>query len=147
MESNQRQVKCFFCDIQCSPDDKKIEETDSFFSRFDDFPVTPGHAEIILKKHAESFFKLTEPQLSEMFGLIVKTRLIIEKKFGPDGYNIGVNEGKAGGQTIPHLHIHLIPRYNGDMDNPRGGVRNIIKENGDYSEEANKIGREEYLNR
>ncbi len=132
-------MKCFFCDIQLSSDDKKIVENNSFFSRFDDFPISPGHSEIISKKHIESFFDLTESELSEMYDLILKTRLVIEKRFRPDGYNIGINEGKAAGQTINHLHIHLIPRYIGDVDNPRGGVRNIIKGKGDYGDEAKKI--------
>lgn len=139
-------MKWFFCDIQNKPDDKKIIENNSFFSRFDDFPISPGHLEIISKKHIESFFKLTKLELSEMYDLISKTKFVIEKKFHPDGYNIGINEGAAGGQTINHLHIHLIPRYDGDVDNPRGGVRNIIRGRGDYSDEMKKMGREEYLN-
>jgi len=139
-------MKCFFCDIKSDTDDKRILETESFFSRFDDFPISRGHAEIVPKRHVESFFTLTEPELLEMYGLIVKTKTVIQEKFKPDGYNIGINEGKAGGQTINHLHIHLIPRYVGDVDNPRGGVRNVLQGKGDYSREAEKLGREEYLN-
>ena len=139
-------MKCFFCDIQLGSDDKKIAENNSFFSRFDDFPVSPGHSEIIPKRHVESFFDLTESELSQMYDLILKTRVIIEEKFHPDGYNVGINEGKAGGQTISHMHVHLIPRYNNDSDNPRGGIRNIIRGKGDYSDKMKKMGRGEYLN-
>lgn len=125
-------MNCFFCDIQTDVKEEKIVETDLFFARFDNFPVVQGHAEIVSKKHVESFFELTEQELSEMYSLITKTKQIIDKKFHPDGYNIGVNEGRTAGRTIDHLHIHLIPRYVGDVENPRGGVRNIIPGKGDY---------------
>lgn len=139
-------MKCFFCDIQRDTDDKRIIENNASFSRFDDFPVSPGHAEIIPKKHIESFFDLTKSELMEVYDLILKTKLVIEKKFHPDGYNLGINEGRAGGQIVNHLHIHIIPRYNNDVDDPPGGIRNIIPGTGDYSEKAKKIGREGYLN-
>lgn len=138
-------MKCFFCDIQSDSGDRKIIETDLFFSRFDNFPITPGHSEIIPKKHIDSIFSLSNEELLEMHDLILKTKLIIDEKFHPDGYNIGINEGEASGQTIKHLHVHLIPRYIGDVENPRGGVRNIIPDKGDYSEEVKRIGREKYL--
>ena len=102
--------------------------------------------EIIPKKHIDSFFKLTGPELSEMHDLIVKTKLVVDEKFHPDGFTIGINEGHASGQTIDHLHIHLIPRYTGDTDNRRGGVRNVISGRGDYTQDARKLGRESYLN-
>lgn len=138
-------MTCFFCDIQNNSDDKKIIENDFFFSRFDDFPISPGHLEIISKRHVDSIFNLSDEELLAMHKLMSETKLVIDEKFHPDGYNIGINEGEAGGQTVKHLHIHLIPRYIGDIDNPRGGVRNIIPGNCDYSDEAKKIGREKYL--
>ena len=139
-------MKCFFCDIQSSTDDKRITETDSFFSRFDDFPVSPGHAAIVPKKHVGSFFQLTKPELQELYDLLRQTKLLIDREHHPDGYNVGLNEGTAAGQTIAHVHVHLIPRYAGDVADPRGGIRNIIPMAGDYHKEAEKIGRGEYLN-
>ncbi|MDD4531539.1 MAG: HIT family protein [Candidatus Pacebacteria bacterium] len=123
---------CFFCEIQKKKDDKIIIDNQSFFSRYDDFPVTPGHCEIIAKNHIVSFFELTSKQLADFYELLQKTRLIIDDKFNPDSYNIGINEGEAAGRTIQHLHIHLIPRYKGDVENPRGGVRNVIPGKGNY---------------
>ncbi|MFA5310455.1 MAG: HIT family protein [Candidatus Paceibacterota bacterium] len=123
---------CFFCDIQKKKEDKVIIDNRSFFSRYDDFPVNPGHCEIITKKHIVSFFELTKEQLADFYELLQKTKLIVDDKFNPDSYNIGINEGEAAGRTIQHLHIHLIPRYRGDVENPRGGVRNVIPGKGNY---------------
>jgi len=128
-------MKCFFCELQHNSPEKKIVENNSFFARFDNFPVTPGHSEIVSKRHIDSFFKLTPSELSEMYSLVLELRAIIDEKFHPAGYNVGINEGQAGGQTIKHLHVHLIPRYIGDVVNPRGGIRNIIPGKGNYSEE------------
>jgi len=139
-------MKCFFCDIQSSTDDKRITETDSFFSRFDDFPVSPGHAVIVPKKHVGSFFQLTKPELKELYDLLRQTKLLIDREHRPDGYNVGLNEGTAAGQTIAHVHVHLIPRYAGDVADPAGGIRNIIPMAGNYNKEAEKIGCGEYLN-
>jgi len=124
---------CFFCDVQKSEDDQKITENEYFFARYDDFPVSEGHCEIISIDHLVSFFDLTPEQVQSMYELIKKTKKIIDEKFGPDGYNIGINEGEVAGRTLNHLHVHLIPRYNGDVENPRGGVRNIIPEKADYT--------------
>ena len=132
MSHKNMEKECFFCDIQNKKDDKIIIDNQSFFSRYDDFPVTPGHCEIIAKKHTVSFFDLTKEQLIDFYELLQKTRFIIDDKFRPDSYNIGINEGEAAGRTIHHLHIHLIPRYKGDVKNPRGGVRNVIPEKGNY---------------
>lgn len=126
-------MSCFFCDIQADSSEEKIAETKLFFSRFDGFPVSPGHSEIIVKEHKESFFALTAVEVSEMHDVILKTKKSIDEKFHPDAYNIGINEGQAGGRTIDHLHIHLIPRYTGDVENPRGGIRNVIPGKGDYT--------------
>ena len=131
--------KCFFCDIQKQEDDKKILENEDFFSRYDDFPVSKGHTEVISKDHISSLFDLSAQQLANCYDLLKKTKNLIQEKFKPDGFNIGVNEGKAAGQSIPHLHIHIIPRYNGDVKNPRGGIRNIFPEKADYIPEMEKI--------
>lgn len=131
--------KCFFCDIQKTNDNKLIINNKDFFCRYDDFPVNPGHCEIISKKHIVSFFDLSPYQVSSLYDLIVKTKIILDKKFNPDGYNIGINEGEAAGRTQHHLHIHIIPRYRGDAENPRGGVRKIIAEKADYYNQMKKM--------
>ena len=124
-------MSCQFCDIQKSED--KILENDHFFSHYDGFPVSKGHSLIISRCHVDSFFDLSKEEVQSMYDLIKKTKEIIQKKFNPDGYNIGINEGKTAGQTVFHLHIHLIPRYKGDVVNPTGGVRNIFPDKADYT--------------
>jgi diadenosine tetraphosphate (Ap4A) HIT family hydrolase len=77
-------------------------------------------------------FELTDDELKDLYAVIVDIRNYIKIVRNPDGFNIGVNEGRAAGQTVPHLHIHVIPRYNGDMEDPRGGVRGVIPEKQKY---------------
>lgn len=153
--------KCLFCSI---PKEKIIFENKHFFSIFDEFPVSPGHALVIPKTHILSLLDLStdqwsslKPAISEVIKIIQNTKLkglytkmlrtpINEKmkKFcedalhsknlinKPDAYNIGVNDGEVAGRTIHHLHIQIIPRYNGDVENYIGGIRNIIPEKGNY---------------
>lgn len=138
--------KCFFCDIQKQEDDKKIIEKGDFFSRFDDFPISKGHAVIIPKSHVASIFELSSQQIQNLFFLIGETKKILKDKFSPNGFNIGINEGESAGQSIFHLHVHLIPRYIGDVKNPRGGVRNIFPKKADYIPEIKKIpSRKKYV--
>ena len=113
---------CFFCN--CNKD--IIVDNGDFFSFYDDAPVSPGHALVISKRHVISLLDLDEKELVAMVDCIKKTKEAIEKKHTPGGYNYGVNEGEVSGQTQPHLHIHVIPRYKGDVENPIGGVRNVI---------------------
>lgn len=94
---------------------------------YDNFPVNVGHTLIAPKRHVASFFEADKDELGAMNELIIQVRGILDKKYKPDGYNIGTNVGRAGGQTIFHLHTHLIPRYLGDVKNPRGGIRKIKK--------------------
>jgi len=145
-EVNTMGKKCFFCDIQMQNDDKRITENQYFFARYDDFPISNGHCEIIPKKHIESFFELNPSQVQSLYDLVKDVKEIIEERFKPDGYNIGINEGKAAGRTQDHLHIHLIPRYHGDVENPRGGIRNVIAQKADYIPEMKKMpSRKDYL--
>lgn len=125
--------KCLFCDRDNFKEHRIIFENELFYARWDNFPISKGHAEIVPKKHIISFFDLSKEELIQMFDLLKRTKQLIEEKYRPDGYNIGINEGKAAGRTINHLHIHIIPRYFGDVFNPIGGVRNIIPEKGDYT--------------
>jgi diadenosine tetraphosphate (Ap4A) HIT family hydrolase len=127
----EEKALCLFCDRDNLKNNIFIEN-DFCYARWDNFPVSRGHAEIVPKKHVESFFELTPIELEKFYSLIKETKNLIQKEHNPDGYNIGINEGETAGRTIHHLHLHLIPRYKGDVPNPRGGIRNIISEKGDY---------------
>lgn len=94
--------------------------------------MSDGHAEVIPKRHVESFFDLSDEELAAIYGLAKVTRDEIVEKHHPDAFNLGVNDGEAAGRTIHHVHLHLIPRYVGDVENPRGGIRHIIPGKGDY---------------
>ena len=111
-----------------------IYDNSSFTSFFDPNPVRKGHALFALKRHANSLTELTEREEEDFFDILKKTKKTIDMRYHPKGYNIGVNEGAAAGQTIRHLHVHLIPRYDGDVPNPRGGIRGVIPGKGDYTQ-------------
>ena len=98
----------------------------------DGFPVSPGHTLIIPKRHIVSFFETTTAERSSLLRLLDDAKAVIDSEFHPAGYNIGINDGTSAGQTVPHLHIHLIPRYEGDCPDPRGGVRWIFPDKAKY---------------
>jgi diadenosine tetraphosphate (Ap4A) HIT family hydrolase len=115
---------CVFCDIL--PDRIEVEN-DLAYCIYDGFPVTPFHALIIPKRHAETYFDLTGIERDACHQLMVEMKLRMEKADASiDGFNIGMNSGRSAGQTVFHCHIHLIPRRSGDMADPRGGVRGVI---------------------
>ena len=98
----------------------------------DGYPVSPGHSLVIPKRHVSSFFDATEVEQSAMLALLDHAKAQLDAELKPDGFNIGINDGQAAGQTVPHLHLHLIPRYTGDQQDPRGGVRWVIPGKADY---------------
>lgn len=112
----------------CNPDSKRelIAESATSFSIYDKFPVSDGHALIIPKRHCEDYFNLTYKEQSACIFMLNKVKKIVSDRFKPDGYNVGINVGEKAGQTVNHVHIHLIPRYDGDVKEPRGGVRGVI---------------------
>lgn len=122
---------CLFCNKE-NQKFRLICENDFCVARWDQNPVSKGHTLIIPKKHFGSFFDLEETEVGKMFSLMKEAKHIIQKEHNPDGFNIGINDGEAAGRTIHHLHIHLIPRYKGDVSNPRGGIRHVIPGKGDY---------------
>lgn len=124
--------ECLFCDKDNPEVNTIIAENDLAYARWDNFPVSNGHAEIIPKRHVESYFDLTNEEVVAIHGLSVVAKSIIVTKFHPDAFNIGINDGVAAGRTVHHVHQHLIPRYKGDVVNPRGGIRHIIPGKGDY---------------
>jgi len=115
---------CPFCEIiNDAKTQRIIEQNDLALSVRDGFPVSDGHTLIIPKRHVSSFFDITQAERAALFELVDSAKAQLDEEFHPDAYNIGINDGAAAGQTVPHLHIHLIPRYKGDVLDPRGGVR------------------------
>jgi diadenosine tetraphosphate (Ap4A) HIT family hydrolase len=117
---------CPFCNP--NPEIELILESATAYAMFDKFPVSMGHTLIIPKKHSMDYFQLTFKEQSACWFMMNRITELINKKFNPDGFNIGINVNKAAGQTIPHVHIHLIPRYSGDVKEPTGGIRGVIPE-------------------
>lgn len=119
-----REPKCVFCEL---PPKRIIAQNELAVVIRDSYPVTPLHSLIIPKRHVRDFFELGTSEMKACNLLIQETKTSIEKEDGNvDGYNVGVNVGEVAGQTVPHCHIHLIPRRNGDTENPRGGVRGVV---------------------
>lgn len=114
--------KCIFCNL---PKDKVIAENYLALAFYDAYPVNEGHVLIIPKRHVETYFDATWDEKNAISLLLAEVKEKLDERFHPNGYNIGVNVGVAAGQTIFHLHVHLIPRYAGDVLDPRGGVRKI----------------------
>ena len=120
---------CYFCSL---PSDRIILETELSIVIFDAFPVSEGHTLIITKRHIESIFDATREEQIDLLANLEEAKKILDKKFSPDGYNIGINDGEAAGQTVMHLHTHLIPRFSGDKEQAKGGVRWIFPEKANY---------------
>lgn len=112
---------CIFCNLS-----KVIVNGQYAYSRLDEFPVSKGHSLVIPKRHVKTIWELTDEELKDLYTIMIQTKNRIEELYKPDGFNIGINEGEAAGQTVEHLHIHLIPRYKGDVIDPTGGVRGVI---------------------
>ena len=120
---------CVFCAI---PSERIVNSNIFGFVIRDGFPISEGHTLIIPKRHIGSFFDLETVERDSLFELLDQEKSVLTDKLIPDGFNIGINDGPAAGQTIEHLHIHLIPRYKGDLPDPRGGVRWIIPAKAKY---------------
>ena len=120
---------CLFCDLPTS----RVCVSDALSVAIRDaYPVSPGHTLIIPRRHVGSFFELTADERGSLLGLLEAAKRELDVMRRPDGYNIGINDGPAAGQTVPHLHIHLIPRYQGDQPDPRGGVRWVFPDKAKY---------------
>ena len=123
----QLSADCLFCRILEFQERTISVANESFVAVFDQYPVSDGHTLIFPRRHVTKMADLTASEMVALGAILKGAQEQLEEHYHPDGYNIGVNEGTAAGQTIPHLHIHLIPRYVGDVEEPRGGVRNIKK--------------------
>lgn len=128
---------CPFCSL---PPERIIDSSDAGVVIRDGFPVSNGHTLIIPLRHVGSFFDLTAVERDDLLQLLTSAKAVLDAELHPSAYNIGINDGAAAGQTVPHLHIHLIPRYHGDSEDPRGGVRWVIPERADYWSDANSSG-------
>ncbi len=122
-------MTCLFC---CLPESRVLLRNETAIVVRDAFPVTRGHTLVIPLRHVESFFDTSAKERAAMFELLDAAKQLLQAEYAPAGFNIGINDGAAAGQTIRHLHMHLIPRYAGDRPDPRGGVRWIIPEKADY---------------
>jgi len=119
---------CLFC-----KDAKGISlKNELAYSARDSYPVSPGHTVVVPKRHVSEFFDLRQDEVAACMDLINEEKKLIDEEFNPDGYNIGVNIGQAAGQSIKHVHIHIIPRYKGDVENPQGGVRHVLPKKAHY---------------
>lgn len=116
------------CEL-CSRDEWILENALAYV-RHDNNSLSRGHVLVIPKRHVESFFDMTVDEQSAVLALLRGMQKSIHKQHSPDGYNIGVNVGKAGGQSRMHVHVHLIPRYEGDVPDPKGGIRCVLSGSG-----------------
>lgn len=120
---------CLFCNL---PKERVLLENSVGVVIRDAFPVSPGHTLIIPHKHYPDFFAVPENERHQLLTLLDQAKSELDQAMAPQGYNIGVNCGLVAGQTVHHLHIHLIPRYQGDQEDPRGGVRKIFADRARY---------------
>lgn len=123
---------CPFCFAESASPDRELPSNELAYIRLDGFPVSPGHLLIVPKRHAADWFDLTAEEQKAVMMLVEEGKRWLEVNYQPDGFNIGMNCGEAAGQTVMHMHCHLIPRYHGDLEDPRGGVRWVIPGKADY---------------
>ncbi len=124
---------CLFC----IPRDVTRQNELAYCTR-DSYPVSPGHALIIPFRHCADFFELTSEEVAACMELVSEEKMVLDDEYSPDGYNVGVNVSVAAGQSIFHVHIHLISRYTGDPPHPQGGVRQVIPATADYPRDRHR---------
>ena len=112
------------CEL-CAPSDVLIENSIAYV-RSDNNSLSRGHVLVVPRRHVASFFDMTKEEQDSVLSLLNQAQRLIQKEHAPNGYNIGVNVGKAAGQSRMHVHVHLIPRYEGDVPNPQGGIRCVL---------------------
>lgn len=120
---------CIFCILR---EERVICECDYTKTFIDTYPASLGHTLIVPKRHFTTYFEATKEELLAIGKAVQNAKKILDEEFSPDGYNIGVNNGQAAGQSVMHLHVHLIPRYKGDVEDPKGGVRWVLKNKANY---------------
>jgi diadenosine tetraphosphate (Ap4A) HIT family hydrolase len=122
-------MNCAFCTL---PAARIVKENDLALLIQDAYPVSAGHSLVIPRRHIGSWFEANGDERSAMLALLDQAKALIKAEYNPDSFNIGINDGPAAGQTVPHLHMHLIPRFHGDVPDPRGGVRWVIADKAKY---------------
>jgi diadenosine tetraphosphate (Ap4A) HIT family hydrolase len=125
-------MDCPFCTFEGIDPARRLGSNEMAVAFLDAFPVNPGHALVITRRHVTSWFDATPEERDAILTLVDVVRSELGARFHPAGYNLGINVGTAAGQTVPHLHVHVIPRYTGDVDDPTGGVRFVIPKRGNY---------------
>ena len=125
-------VDCPFCNL---PFERQLDQCDLTWTLSDEFPISLGHTLIIPKRHFDTYFLATAEELVAINEAITRAKILIDGEFAPDGYNIGINNGVAAGQTVFHLHLLFSRRYDRDIAEPRGGVRWILPEKAKYWDE------------
>ena len=126
---NHPMASCPFCDL---PPARIVLRNEWAYTVRDAYPLAPGHTLVIPHRHVGSFFELEPHEQQAMLELASESRRSLDREFKPDGYNLGINDGAAAGQTVPHVHLHVIPRKNGDVEDPRGGIRWVLPEKARY---------------
>lgn len=124
------EIVCPFCEEL-----SHVFSDEFVFARFDKYPVNQGHLLIIPHRHFSDYFAATPDEINAIQEALQKGKSLLDAKYSPDGYNIGINCGEAAGQTVMHMHVHLIPRFKGDVENPAGGVRGVIPSKQKYRNE------------
>jgi diadenosine tetraphosphate (Ap4A) HIT family hydrolase len=114
------------------PADRHVASNALAFAIRDGFPVSPGHTLIVPRRLVATWFEATREEQAAMLDLVDMVKAQLDAELQPDGYNIGINAGSAAGQTVMHLHMHLIPRFHGDVPDPRGGIRHVMPGKGNY---------------
>jgi diadenosine tetraphosphate (Ap4A) HIT family hydrolase len=126
---------CIFCNTK---GEKLVAENALAQAVYDTYPVSPGHVLIVPRRHAATIWELTDEEYVACFALMREAKAILEARHKPDAFTVGANCGEAAGQSVWHAHIHLIPRYRGDVPDPRGGVRNVIPHKAHYERKPRK---------
>jgi diadenosine tetraphosphate (Ap4A) HIT family hydrolase len=124
-------MTCPFC---TSEESLIVAQNATAIALRDAYPVANGHTLVIPKQHVTSIFDLSDSDQAQLWELVAQVRTLLSQQLSPAGFNIGINDGEAAGQTVPHAHVHVIPRFQGDVPDPRGGVRWIIPEKAVYWE-------------
>ena len=123
-------MTCIFCDMARL---RVVASNDVAFAIRDKFPVNPGHTLVLPWRHVSSWFEATQEEQAGIMALLQEVKLGLDaQRPRPDGYNVGINVGVPAGQTVMHLHVHLIPRFQGDVDDPTGGVRFVVPARANY---------------
>lgn len=112
------------CEL-CNPEEALLQDALAYVA-YEKNSLSAGHLIVVPKRHVADFFDMTGAEQAAVLALLNRARQMVHEQHGPDGYNIGVNVGKAAGQTRMHVHVHLIPRYAGDVPDPRGGIRCVL---------------------